>query len=848
MGGDMTEPTDAERLGQFWVFDDFSEDELAQVGQFVQPRSFPRGEMLFRQGDPPGLFYLIERGEVLEVGTEASGTEVRRRRTEAGDHVGHRSLTDFTPSPTTAKVQEVGTDASSAEVRRRRTEAGDYVGHRPLMDDTPCQTTAEVIQNVQALVIEADDFKTMLAMFPRLEERLQRTRVVNRLLAIPLFDDFTVEELFHVADLVRVVVFPAGQTIFRQGEPADAFYVIDTGQVVERTAGHVPGQQTWPKYLSAGSFFGRYALMRKTTRRATAEAVSEVYLFRLNADAFDWLREVHPGFEKNLKRHDIIHHLRQTRICSDLTEDELKHLAGYVGLAHFRSGDILYRQGEVDPTLYMLYEGEAIVRARDEGGKERPVDYMKAGDAVGESSLFLGVARDVTVEATTPANWFYLTGADLDQYLEQRPDLDEKMVPRAEVRARWRLDRPSWLDPDEQVVIRRRRHWFRLAARMVLPLFLFFMAAGLFLLAGDSGLGLVGYILLGLVFLWSVWILLDWLNDYYFVTTQRVAHQEKTLLIRETRDETPLDKIQNMNIDRHFLGNIFDYGTLVIDTAASIGAARVTFDYLRDPELVRDEIFVQMDRALAGKSVQMQKKIRDKLEETIRIGIRPTVPRPVVPSVALDLEPFESGPSVWQQINDATLGRLFWMERAMDDRIVWRKHWIRLLGRIWLPALVLAASIVAVVAYFWALDSSSPLVGLFLFMLLAGASLWFWWNWVDWGNDQYIVTDDRIIDIEALPAGFRRRTTETQFDRIQNVSFEIPNPFATLLNYGTVVIFTAGIEGKLDFEWVPDPRRVQAEIFRRLSAYEEAQREQQREERWSDLPQWFAVYEDTYNR
>ena len=654
------------------------------------------------------------------------------------------------------------------------------------------------------------------------------------------------EQLFHVADLVRHLVFPAGQIIFRQGEPADAFYIIDTGQVVERTAGNVPGRQTWPKYLSAGSFFGRYALMRNTIRRATAEAASEVHLFRLNADAFDWLRELQPSFEQHLERHDVLDHLRRTRICSDLTDEELKHLAGYVGLAHYRPGDVLYRQGEVDPTLYMLYEGEAIVRARDEDGRERPVAYLKAGNAVGESSLFLGDARDVTIEATTQANWFYLTRSDLEQYLQQRPDLVDKMVPREEVRARWTLDRPSWLDPDEQVVLRRRRHWFRLTSRLVLPFFFFVVA--LFLWTSDGGLRPIGYALLGLVFLWSVWILLDWLNDYYYVTTARVAHLEKTLLIRETRDETPLDKIQNMNIDRHLVGNILGFGTLVIDTAAAIGASRVTFNYLLNPESVRDEIFVQKDRALAGKTVQIQRKIRDKLEKSIRMGIRPTVPRPAVPSLALDPDPPPSGPSMWQRIDDATLGRFFWMERALDDRIIWRKHWIRLLGRIWLPSLAVAASLVAAVAYFWVLEGTSPLVGLLLFFLLAGSSFWFWWNWVDWGNDQYIVTNDLLIDIEALPAGFRRRTKETKFDRIQNVSFEIPNPIATLLNYGTVVIYTAGAEGRLDFDWVPDPQRVQAEIFRRLSAYEEAQREQQREERWADLPQWFAVYEETYNR
>ena len=802
----MSEPAIIDRLSQFWVFHDFSEDELVQVGQFVEEKLFPLGATLFRQGDVPDFFYLLEKGG----------------------------------------VQELGKGAAGEDVQRRRTEPGDYIGHRSLMEDTPCPTTAEAIQDARVLAIEAGNFKTLLAMFPRLEDRLRRIRVVNRLLAIPLFGGFTEDQLFHVADLVRQVVFPAGQTIFRQGEPADAFYVIDTGQVIERAVGHVPGRQTWPKYLSAGSFFGRYALMRNTIRRAAAEAVSEVYLFRLNADAFDWLQELQPSFKQSLKRHDVIEHLRRTRICTHLTGEELKHLAGYVGLAHYRPGDILYRQGEVDPTLYMLYEGEAIVRARGEDGKDRPVGYLKAGDSVGESSLFLGDARDVTVEATTVANWFYLTGRDLDHYLQQRPDLVDKMVPREEVRARWTLDRPSWLDPGEQVVMRRRRHWFRLTSRLVLP-FLFFVVS-LLLLPVGSGLRLIGYVRLGLVFLWSGWVLLDWLNDLYYVTTARVAHREKTLLIRETRDATPLDKIQNMNIDRLLIGNIFGFGTLVIDTAAASGASRVTFDYLQGPELVRDEIFVQMDRALAGESVQTQRKIRDKLEETIRIGIRPTVPRPAVPSLALDPDPIPSGPSLWNQIDDATLGRLFWMERAMDDRIIWRKHWIRLLGRIWLPALALAASLVAAVAYFWALEGASPLVSLLLLLLLAGSGFWFWWNWVDWGNDQYIVTDDRIIDIEALPAGFRRQTTETQFDRIQNVSFEIPNPIATILNYGTVLIYTAGAEGRLDFKWVPDPRRVQAEIFRRLAAYEEAQREQQREERWADLPQWFAVYEETYNR
>jgi hypothetical protein len=80
---------------------------------------------------------------------------------------------------------------------------------------------------------------------------------------------------------------------------------------------------------------------------------------------------------------------------------------------------------------------------------------------------------------------------------------------------------------------------------------------------------------------------------------------------------------------------------------------------------------------------------------------------------------------------------------------------------------------------------------------------------------------------------------------VQNVNFVIPGFMANLFNYGTVTIFTAGVQGKLDFEWVKDPARVQREIFTRLGAYEERQARQRREEQWEMMPEWFAIYEET---
>jgi uncharacterized membrane protein YdbT with pleckstrin-like domain len=399
------------------------------------------------------------------------------------------------------------------------------------------------------------------------------------------------------------------------------------------------------------------------------------------------------------------------------------------------------------------------------------------------------------------------------------------------------------MDPGEQVVLQQRRHWYFLVGRMILPVLLLLAALILWVVLRE--LACLTWALVAISTLWVAWRFIDWINDYYVLTTQRVTHREKVLLIRESRDETPLDKVQNMNISQGFVGNLLGFGKLVIDTAAASGVTRVTFDHLGAPEVMEKKIFEQVNRARAGQRLETRRSIRDKLESRVGTGIRPIVPKPAVPSdepVAPDSGVTRIG--LWDSIGNATWRKWFWIEQRTDDQVVWRKHWIRLLRKTLLSGPFLLLMLIVFGLYLFAFDAQSTALTLLLLALLLGALFWFWWTWEDWGNDRYIVTRDRLIDIEALPFGLRTLKTETMFDRIQNVSFEIPHPVATVLNYGTVLIYTAGAEGRLDFEWVPNPSGVQSEIFRHLTEHEEGQRRRDVEERWADLPEWFAVYEE----
>jgi len=789
----------AEAISKFCIFEGLLPEEIQEIASLVKEKNYHSSQNLFKQGDRPDYFYLVKRGI----------------------------------------VQVVGRDGAGQVNLRRRAEKGDFVGHRSIMENTPRRATALVAADSELLAISAADFKAVIAAFPKLHERLRRTDTVNRLLATPLFSCFSLEQLFHIADLAKVVEYPAGEAIFYQGEPAAAFYVIDRGQVKESVSGAAASGHIWPKYLTAGSFFGRHDLLRNSPRRATAEAVTETRLFRFNADAFHWLGQLQPAFNQALARPDVLRYLQGVPLFSQLGSQERQCLAGFVGLAHFPEGEVLYRQGEVDSTLYILYEGEAVVRIRDEQGKSRPVGYLKPGNAVGEHSLFLQEPRDATVEPVVGSNWFYLTREDLDLFLSQHPQTRDKLIPKEEVTARQRLKRFPWMEADEQFVFRERRHWFFLLNRLIPPLIALLLL--LPLLVFDLPLPLTLFVA-AITGIWVLWRFVDWANDYYIITTKQVAHREKVLGISERRDATPLDKIQNVNIESGLWGNIFGFGALIIDTAAATVVTRVTFDYVGEPQHVQALIFEQVRRRQAGERSETHRAIRDRLEENIGLSIRPVIPRPAIPRPEM-APASSSGSGLWDRIAEATWRRWFWIQKREGDQVTWRKHWIRLLRKIWPPAVVLLF-LLLVLGLLLALPEK-PLGVIALLAVFALPILgWLWWSWEDWGNDLYAVTDDRIIDTEALPLGFRSRRTETTFDRIQNVSSDIPNPLATLLNYGTVVIYTAGAEGRLDFEYVRDPKGVQAEIFRRLIAYQAQQGRQQREQRWEEMPQWFATYEE----
>ena len=78
---------------------------------------------------------------------------------------------------------------------------------------------------------------------------------------------------------------PTGEVIIREGDVADAFYVLREGEVDVSSRGET-AQPRHLRTMSAGSYFGEIGLLERIPRTATVTALTACRLYRIEGEAF----------------------------------------------------------------------------------------------------------------------------------------------------------------------------------------------------------------------------------------------------------------------------------------------------------------------------------------------------------------------------------------------------------------------------------------------------------------------------------------------------------------------------------------------------------------------------------
>ena len=199
-----------------------------------------------------------------------------------GELFGEMTCRTYQPRSATVQARE-----TCVMVEMLRVILDMLVGNRQVSEATKTTT------KVKMPTFKGTSFKTDL------EKKYRERSLDNHLRSVPLFASLDEAFIEHLRENVELVSYNQSQLICKEGEEADAFYLIRSGMV--RVSIALPGGEMVRTYLSRGDYFGEIGLLRSIKRTATCTALDAVDVVKIPAVEFNLMLEKFPAVREQIE-------------------------------------------------------------------------------------------------------------------------------------------------------------------------------------------------------------------------------------------------------------------------------------------------------------------------------------------------------------------------------------------------------------------------------------------------------------------------------------------------------------------------------------------------------------------
>ncbi len=252
-------------LASVELFHGLDQPTLRKLGDEMEPVRLSAGEVLFRRGDPADSLYLVADGCLQVVFERADDTE-----------------------------QVLGQIA-----------VGGCLGEIALLANQPRSATVRAIQPSELMRLTKAGLDRFLAQHPDVKQQLERLATSRQSgQSFALMDLFRGLDRAALDQVIQESVWlrlSGGDTLFRQGDPADCLYTVVSGRL-EAIIQEEGGGDPVVRPIGRGTCVGEMALLTDAPRSATVRAVRDSELIRLPKAAFDRLLQAHPQAAVELSR------------------------------------------------------------------------------------------------------------------------------------------------------------------------------------------------------------------------------------------------------------------------------------------------------------------------------------------------------------------------------------------------------------------------------------------------------------------------------------------------------------------------------------------------------------------
>lgn len=538
--------------------------------------------------------------------------------------------------------------------------------------------------------------------------------------------------------------------------------------------------------------------------------------------------------------------LKQQYLFQGLNDAQLAHVVTHIERIEKFKDDVIYAQGSPGDKFYVIFQGRVRVTQK-EGQRERQLRILNAGDYFGEGGLLFKRPRSDTITALEPTVLLRLSREDFFELLEIMPSIRMNLSATAESRYLALKENFDWLSDDEVIYLIRRKHELFLLISLIPPVILGLIALPIFVLSFSQTspsltiaallfgiFGMIGSVM------WGIWNWLDWGNDFYIVTSQRVVWLERVIFFYYSRQEAPLTQVLSVNVKTSFIGRIFNYGS--VDVRTFTGG--IPMQNMTDPKQFASYVEGFQSRAQRQQREAEAEIIEKELHKRIHKESEPLPVKPAPPKPAENKK--KPKQSALQYILDTFLKVRF----EQDNVITYRKHWLVLIGKTLAPTMVFLMLVIlyGLLLYQYLFRDGigisglpvSVLAGLLLFAVI----LWWGYHYLDWNNDIYQLTPEQIVDIERKPLGEEQKKT-APLDSILSLEHARLGIIQLIFNFGNVVINVG--QTKFIFRGVHNPDQVHQDVADYIEARRRKRQEVEAERERKRMLDWFGTYHQQHD-
>jgi len=253
------------------------------------------------------------------------------------------------------------------------------------------------------------------------DEKLQLITTLNE---IPILHGYTDKDLAAVAEEFEKRTYQKGDYVMKKGDQGTEFYMIHSGSAAVLAL--KGGEEVRIAELDPGDYFGEQALLNKTKRNASIQALGDLSVFVLGQEAFKGMtkkldvqfirrkglaKEGHirresltPAHAKTKEERDFIVTAIKGNMLFQHNKKIVEEVIGHFHPVKVEKGVAICTEGDTDAQFYVIREGEFEVHKTEKG----VVATLGKGQAFGEQALFYDAPRNATVTAKTGGSMWVL--------------------------------------------------------------------------------------------------------------------------------------------------------------------------------------------------------------------------------------------------------------------------------------------------------------------------------------------------------------------------------------------------------------------------------------------------------